>query len=89
MEVEAEAREERLPLGQVLESCKLESGRRCVEIQTKGVVAVDFYGEKDKPRRTKLSAREKLMGKQGEEWVGACQAAPLRKQSHKEGEPRR
>ncbi len=23
------------------------------------------------------------MGKQGEEWVGACQAAPLRKQSHK------
>ena len=31
----------------------------------------------------KLSAREKLIGKRGGESVGACEAAPLRKQSHK------
>lgn len=32
MEVEAEAREGRLLLGQVCESCKLERGRRSAEI---------------------------------------------------------
>lgn len=33
MEVEAEAREGRLPLGQVFEGCKLERGMRSTEIQ--------------------------------------------------------
>lgn len=45
MKVEAEAREGRLPLGQVFESCKLERGRRSVEIQTNDVVAVIFVVE--------------------------------------------
>ena len=40
MEVEAEAREGRLLLGQVFESRKLERGRRSAEIQKDDVVAV-------------------------------------------------
>ena len=40
MEVEAEAREGRLPLGQVLESCKLERGMRSAETQKDDVVAI-------------------------------------------------
>ena len=40
MEVEAEAREGRLPLGQVFESCKLERGRRSSEIQKDDAGAV-------------------------------------------------
>ena len=40
MEVEAEAREGRLPLGQMFESCKLERGMRSAEIQKDDVVAV-------------------------------------------------
>lgn len=42
MEVEAEAREGRLPLGQVFESRKLERGRRSAEIGKDDVVAVIF-----------------------------------------------
>lgn len=40
MEVEAEAREERLPLGQVFECCNLERGMRAVEIQKDGVAVL-------------------------------------------------
>lgn len=40
MEVEAEAREGRLPLGQVFESCNLERGRRSAEMYNDDVVAV-------------------------------------------------
>ena len=40
MEVEAEAREERLSLGQVFERCKLERGMRAVENQKDDVALV-------------------------------------------------
>ena len=40
MEFEAEAREERLPLGQVFERCNLERGMRAVEIQKDDVALV-------------------------------------------------
>ena len=40
MEVEAEAREERLSLGQVCERCNLERGMRAVEIQKDDVALV-------------------------------------------------
>lgn len=42
VEAEAEAREGRLPLGQVFESCKLERGRRSGEIEKDDVVAMNF-----------------------------------------------
>ena len=44
MEIEAEAREERLPLGQVLERCNVERGMRAVEIQRDDIALVIFNG---------------------------------------------
>ena len=40
MDVEAEAREKRLPLGQVFERCNVERGMRAVEIQKDDVALV-------------------------------------------------
>ena len=40
VEAEAEAREERLPLGQVFERCNLERGMRAVEVQKDDVALV-------------------------------------------------
>ena len=66
MEVEAESREERLPLGQVFERCNIERSMRAVEIQKDDVAPViQRCIVVAKTDEAKVSAREKLMGKRG------------------------